>query len=88
MLKHLTKNYLKKIEKTMLYSKQSIYFNETSLERRTHYSNTANDITDLNMNERITKFPNQIKNEFVRRIPLHYFSDIRKQTFPLRLISE
>ena len=32
MLKHLTKNYLKKIEKTMLYSKQSIYFNETSLE--------------------------------------------------------
>ena len=59
MLKHLPKNSLKKIEKTMLYSKQSIYFNKTSLERRTDNSNTVNDITDLNINERITKFQNQ-----------------------------
>ena len=40
----------------MLYSKQLTHFNETSLERTIHSSNTANDITDLNINERITKF--------------------------------
>ena len=33
MLKHLFKNYFKKIEKTMLYGKQSIYFNKTALKR-------------------------------------------------------
>ena len=69
----------------MLYSKQSIYFNKTSLERRTHNSSTANDITDLNINERITKFLNQLKNEFVYRIPLHYFSDIGKINFLLKI---
>ena len=51
MLKNLLKNSLKKIEKTMLYSKKPIYFNRTTLERRTRNSNTANDITDLNINE-------------------------------------
>ena len=51
MLKNLPKNSLKKIEKTMLYSKKPIYFNRTTLERRTRNSNTANDITDLNINE-------------------------------------
>ena len=59
MLKHLPKNSFKKIEKTMFYSKQSIYFNKTSLERTTDNSNTVNDITDLDINERITKFQNQ-----------------------------
>ena len=58
MLKHLPKNSFKKIEKTMLYSKQSTYFNKTLLEQRIHNGNTANDITDLNINERITKFQN------------------------------
>ena len=56
MLKHLPKNTLKKIEKTMLYSKQPVYFNRTTLERRTSNSATANGITDLNINERVIKF--------------------------------
>ena len=85
MLKHLPKNALKKIEKTMLYSKQPVYFNRTTLEQRLHNSNTANDITDLNINERITKFQNQLKNELVYRIPLCYFADIRKINFPLKI---
>ena len=34
MLKHLTKDSLKKLEKTMLYSKKLIYFNKTALDRR------------------------------------------------------
>ena len=85
MLKHLPKNSFKKIEKTMFHSKQSIYFNKISLEQTTRNSNTANDIADLNINKRITKFQNQLKNEFVYRIPLHYFSDIGKINFPLKI---
>ena len=35
----------------MLYIKQSVYSNRTTLERRLHNSNTANDITDLKLTE-------------------------------------
>ena len=55
-VKTFSKNTLKKIEKTMLYSKQPVYSNRTTLEQRTFNSTTANDITDLNINERISKF--------------------------------
>ena len=41
--------------------------------------------TNLNVNERITKFQNQVKHEFVFRIPLHYFTDIGKINFPLKI---
>ena len=69
----------------MFYSKKPIYFNRTTLERRTHNSNTANDITDLNINERIIKFQDQLKNEFVYRVPLRYFTDLGKINFPLKI---
>ena len=36
MLKHLPKDTLKKLEKTLLYSKQAVYFNQTIINRRTH----------------------------------------------------
>ena len=85
ILKHLAKNSLKKIEKTMLYSKKPIYFNKTTLDRRPHNSSSANDITDLNINERITKFQDQLKNEFVYRVPLRYFTDLGKINFPLKI---
>ena len=45
----------------------------------------ANDTTDLNINERITKFQNQLKNKFVYRTPLRYFTDIGKINFPLKI---
>ena len=54
----------------MLYSKQPIYFSRTTLEQRTCSSTTANDITDLNIHERIATFQKQLKNEFVYGIPL------------------
>ena len=69
----------------MPHSKQLVYFNRTTLERRTFNSTTANDITDLNINERIAKFQNQLKNEFVYRIPLRYFTGIGKISFPLKI---
>ena len=85
MLKHLPNNAFKKTEKTVLYSKQLVYFNKTMLGQRLHNSNIANDITDLNINERITKFQNQLKNEFVYKVPLRYFTDIGKINFCLKI---
>ena len=55
------------------------------MDRRTHNRNTANDITDLNINERLQKFKNQLKNEYVYRIPLRYFTDLGKIYFPLKI---
>ena len=71
MLKHLPKDSLTKIEKTMLYSN--------------HNSNMANDIANLNINKKITKFQDQFKNEFFYRIPLRYFTDLGKINFPLQI---
>lgn len=55
-----------------------------TIDIRIHNSNIANDITDLNINEQIIKFKNQLKNEFVSRVPLQYFIDIGKMKFPLK----
>ena len=85
VFKHLPEDSLKKLEKTMLYSKHSVYYNKTTINRRTHNSNTANDKTDLNIDNRITKFQDQLKNEYVYRIPLRYFTDLCKINFPLKI---
>ena len=62
----------------------TVYFNKRTIDKRIHNSNTANNITDLNSNETITKFKNQLKNEFFYRVPLRYFTDIGKINFPLK----
>ena len=85
VFKHLPEDSLKKLEKTMLYSKHSVYYNKTTINRRTHNRNTANDKTDLNIDNRITKFQDQLKNEYVYRIPLRYFTDLCKINFPLKI---
>ena len=77
MLKHLPKDSLKKLEKTMLYSKKPVYHNKTTMARRIHNGSggttttqKASDAKDLNNDERITKFQDQLKDEYVYRIPL------------------
>ena len=69
----------------MLYSSKTIDYNKTTIDRTTHKSNTAADITDDNLDDRIDKFQDQIKSEFICRIPLQYFSDIGKTNFPLKI---
>ena len=61
MLKHLPKDSFKKFKKTMLYEKTAVSYNKTTIDRRTQNSNTANDITDPNINKRLTNFKNQLK---------------------------
>ena len=84
-LKHLPKDSLKKLEKTVLYSKQAVYYNKTTIDKRTHNSTTLNGIKYLSINKRIIKFENQPKNEFVYRIPLRYFTHLGKINFPLKI---
>ena len=58
MLKQLPKDSLKRLEKTLLHSKQPVYFNETTIDKRIYNetgANRANDTKDLNTDERITK---------------------------------
>ena len=100
MLKHLPKGSLKSIEKTHLHSKLPIYFASTLYDRRNHNSanviltglSTAKQTErkqkhakDLNLDQRIELFQAQLKNEFVYRIPLRYFSDIGKKNFPTKI---
>ena len=99
MLKHLPKDSLKKLEKTMLYSKVPVFLNKTSLNRRVHNASQAgttgtaaqiaarkaNDAKDLNIDHRIDKFQDQLKNEYVYGIPLRYFTDLGKINFPLKI---
>ena len=80
MLKHLPAETLKTIEKTFLYSKTPVYYTDVNIDRRNHNGDglattglTAAEITtlkknfanDLNIDDRITKFQNIIKNEHV-----------------------
>ena len=47
MLKHLPKDALKTIEKTHLYSKQPVYYNDVTIDRRIHNGDGIA-ITDMN----------------------------------------
>ena len=92
MLKHLPKDSLKKLEKTMLYSNMPVYLNKTSIGRRVHNGSGSttnagktNDAKDLNIDDRITKFQDQLKDEYVYRIPLRYFTDLGKINFPVKI---
>ena len=100
MLKHQASNALKTIQKTHLYSKKPVYFASETYDRRNHnfsgVSTTGLNATEiatakkahaknLNIDEIISLFKNQLKNEFVYRIPLRYFSDIGKIDFPTKI---
>ena len=84
MLKHLPEKALKKLQDTLLYSKKNVTYNKSTTDRRTYNSTTLGDITDDNLDDRIDKFQNQLKSEFVYRTPLCYFTDIGKINFPLK----
>ena len=100
MLKHLPADDLKTIQKSFLFSKKPVYFGSTSYDRRNFNSkdlittglNTAQ-ITekknqhakDLNIDERISLFQDQLADEYVYRIPLRYFSDPGKINFPTKI---
>ena len=100
MLKYMPSNALKTIQKTHLFSKKPVYFANASYERRNHnaagVSLTGLNATqqtatkkqhaeDLNIDDRISLFKDQLKNEYVYRIPPRYFSDVGKINFPTKI---
>ena len=100
MLKHLPEDDLKSIQKTFLYSKKPVYFDSTSYDRQNFNSKdlittglNAAQITekkkqhakDLNIDDRITLFQDQIADEYVYIIPLRYLSDIGKINFSTKI---
>ena len=100
MLKHLPSGALKTLQKTHLYSKKPVYFASELYDGRNPNSvgvdftglNAAQQLErrkqhakDLNIDERIGLFQNQLKKEFVCRILLRYFSDIGKINFPTKI---
>ena len=100
LLKHLPRDALKTLQKTLLFSKKIVYFASKSYDRRnynfkdltytglTTAETTAkkkNHAKVLNIDETISLFHSQLENEFVYRIPLRYFLDIGKINFPTKI---
>ena len=100
MLKHLPADDLKSIQKTFLFSKKPVYFANTNYDRKNFNSKdivttglSTAEITkkkkqhakDLNIDDRIDLFEDQIVEVYVYRIPLRYFSDIGKINFPTKI---
>ena len=101
MLKHLPADALKTIEKTLLYSKKPVYYNNINIGRGIHNDDgitmtgmnatqvaatkKRNYAKGLSIDDRIPKFNKQLKNEHVYRIPLRYFPDLGKINFPTKI---
>ena len=79
LLKHMPKDALKTIENDLLYSKNkvAIYGNDDDI-RAYHTTTNAAALhrIDENLTERIEKVQDQLKNEYVYRIPLKYLCDV------------
>ena len=79
LLKHMPKDALKTIQNDLIYSKDKVVIYGDNNDRRAYYTTTnatAGNRTDKNLTDRIAKFQNQIKNEYVHRIPLKYLCDV------------
>ena len=100
MLKHLPADALKTQQKTLLFSKKPVYLAQVGYDRQNYNSKdlTFTELTtaqqtekkklhaaDLNIEDRITLFKEQLKNEHVYKIPLRYFSDIGKINFATKI---
>ena len=96
MLKNMPSKALKTIQKMHLFSRKPVYFADVFYERKNHNAfgvtltglNSAEQTTarkaqakDQNIDDTISLFQEQLKKEYVYRIPLRYFSDIGKLIF-------
>ena len=69
-----------------------VYLNKTSIDRRVHNESGSttnagktNDAKDLNIDDRITKFQDHLKDKYIYRIPLRYFNCPGKINFPVKI---
>ena len=100
MLKHLPSDAVKIIQKPLLFSKKPVYLAQVNYNRRNYNSKDLTytglngtqqlakkktHATDLNIEDSIELFQEQLKNEHAYRVPLRYFSDIGKINFPTKI---
>ena len=73
----MPKNALKTIQNDLLYSKKKFIFPGNNADRRAHYTNVTNAANrmDENLTDRIAKFQDQLKSEYIYRIPLTFLCD-------------
>ena len=81
MLKHLPEKALLKIRKNFLFSEKTVVL--SGIHKMEYSDNTQR--TDENLDDKIAKFPTQIKDKFVYRIPLRCICDIGKINFPTKI---
>ena len=74
----MPKNALKTIQNDLLYSKKKFIIPGNNADRRAHYTNVTNAANrmDENSTDRIAKFQDQLKSEYVYRIPLTFLCDL------------
>ena len=84
--KNMPKNALAVIENDLLYSRKKVKL-PTGKDRRDEHTaagEDADDRTDENLNQRIDKFQNQLKNTCWYRIPLKFLCDIGFVNTPIK----
>ena len=81
MLKHLPEKSLKKFKKTMIQRNKPVVHKKTTIDRRTYNSITAADITDDYLGQRIDKFQDQLKNEYIYKFLFTTFQISEKSIF-------
>ena len=86
MLEHMPKDALKVIENDLLYSREKVKLPVNEDRRDEHAVNNkdTNNRTNDNLDERITKFQNQLKNIYWYRIPLKYLCDLGLVNTPIK----
>ena len=86
ILKHIPKNALAVIENDLLYSKKKVKLpaDEDRRDQHTTAGEDADNRKDDNIDERIQKFQNQLKNTYWYRIPLKYLCDIGYVNTPIK----
>ena len=86
LLKHMPKDSLAIIENKLLYSKKKVKLPADEDKHNTHAAagEDADNRTDDNIDERIQKFQNQLKNIYWYRVPLKYIVDIGQVNTPIK----
>ena len=82
----MPKDSLAIIENDLLYLKKKVKLPADEDKRDTHTAagEDADNRTDDNINERIQKFQNQLKNTYWYRVPLKYIVDIGQANTPIK----
>ena len=77
ILTDMPKDALKTMQNDLLYSKKKVVIPGNNTDRCMHYTNVANAANrmDENLTNKITKFQDQLKTEYVSRVPLKFLCE-------------